>query len=69
MIRVQSRGIPYYRFEIFAGARIVQGVSTRLGGVSQGAFATLNLGHTVGDDPDMVKVNHQMDIILVINHF
>jgi YfiH family protein len=31
---------------------------TRLGGVSQKPFSSLNLGSTVGDDPDAVKENH-----------
>lgn len=33
------------------------GFSLRTGGVSEGAFATLNLGRTVGDDPDAVAEN------------
>jgi YfiH family protein len=34
-------------------------VLTRLGGASQGPYSTLNLGSTVGDDPDAVKENHR----------
>lgn len=33
------------------------GFSTRLGGVSSGAFATFNLGRSVGDDPSRVAEN------------
>jgi hypothetical protein len=34
-------------------------VTTRIGGVSTGAFASLNLGDTVGDDADNVAENRQ----------
>ena len=39
--------------------RIVHAVFTRRGGVSRGAFASLNVGHTVGDDPSDVEANHE----------
>jgi YfiH family protein len=32
--------------------------TTRRGGVSEGAFASLNLGERTGDDPDAVAANH-----------
>ncbi|MTW20187.1 peptidoglycan editing factor PgeF [Allochromatium palmeri] len=35
-------------------------VTTRLGGVSQGAFASLNLGDHVGDDPERVARNREI---------
>ncbi len=35
------------------------GFSTRLGGVSEGPFASLNLGGAVGDDPERVRENHR----------
>ena len=35
-------------------------VTTRRGGVSQGAFASLNLGEHVGDDPDAVAANRRI---------
>jgi polyphenol oxidase len=35
------------------------GFSTRLGGVSQAPFASLNLGRSVGDDPESVAENHR----------
>ncbi|MGQ9511617.1 peptidoglycan editing factor PgeF [Thermodesulfitimonas sp.] len=34
--------------------------TTRLGGVSEGPFATLNLGFTVGDVPERVLVNRRL---------
>ncbi len=57
MIRQQRDGVVYYRFETLGGAALLQGIFTRLGGVSQGPFASLNVGHTVGDDPANVEAN------------
>jgi polyphenol oxidase len=39
---------------------ITHGIFTRQGGTSQGAFASLNLGGNVGDDPKAVRRNHEM---------
>jgi len=48
------------RSEIFAGqGRVVHGFGTRLGGVSQPPFESLNLGMSVGDDPEAVRVNRR----------
>ncbi len=35
------------------------GFSTRVGGVSQGIFESLNLGHRRGDDPERVRENYR----------
>lgn len=35
------------------------GFSTRLGGVSEGVYASLNLGHTRGDAPEAVRENYR----------
>lgn len=35
------------------------GFTTRLGGVSRGVFASLNLGENRGDDPDAVRENYR----------
>lgn len=40
-----------------APARVRAVATTRAGGVSRGAFATLNLGMHVGDDPEAVREN------------
>ena len=40
-----------------AGVRVA--TTTRAGGVSREAFASLNLGDHVGDEPDAVRVNRQ----------
>lgn len=44
---------------ISAPGGAAHGFSTRLGGVSQGVFASLNLGHTRGDDPEAVRENYR----------
>ena len=59
MIRLTEGDLPRYVFESFADDSIVHGVFTRLGGSSQGAFAALNVGHTVDDESSLVEANHQ----------
>lgn len=63
MLRVTDNGLVYYEFESLArfGERgdLRHGVFTRLGGVSAPPFATLNTGHTVGDDLPAVAENHR----------
>ena len=44
---------------IDAAGGAVHGFSTRLGGVSQGIFASLNLSMNRGDDPDCVRENYR----------
>jgi YfiH family protein len=43
----------------FTRAGIRHGFSTRLGGVSGGSFASMNLARNVGDDPAAVEENHR----------
>ena len=51
--------VPVYRFDqLNSDPSLAHAVFTRLGGVSRPPFASLNLGHTVGDDLAAVKVNH-----------
>lgn len=59
MHREIADGIVFYRFDGLDGAGLTHAVLTRLGGVSRGPFATLNLGHTVGDDRTAVQENHR----------
>ena len=60
MERIQNKGLVYYRFDSLARHQeIVHGVFTRLGGVSQPPYASLNTGHTVGDDLAAVEANHE----------
>jgi YfiH family protein len=60
MIREQVDGIVLYRFGRLNKAEgLIHAILTRIGGVSQGPYATLNLGHTVGDDLAAVEENHR----------
>ncbi|RLC91221.1 MAG: peptidoglycan editing factor PgeF [Chloroflexi bacterium] len=60
MLREDIDGVALYRFEGLNRAEgVVHAVLTRIGGVSQGPYATLNLGHTVGDDLAAVEENHR----------
>ncbi|MGD2176866.1 MAG: peptidoglycan editing factor PgeF [Anaerolineae bacterium] len=60
MHRVRLNGVVLYRFESLDGAEgLLHAVLTRIGGVSRGPYATLNLGHTVGDDLAAVWENHR----------
>ena len=59
MRRVNGSGPVYYRFEQWTDSRLTHGVFTRQGGVSEGPWASLNLGGTVGDNPLAVRENHR----------
>lgn len=53
-----DQGIPYLASEgIDRAGGAAHGFSTRLGGVSEGVWASLNLGTSRGDDPDHVREN------------
>lgn len=45
---------------VLDGRRVLAGFSTRLGSVSGGAYAGLNLGDHVGDDPQNVAQNREI---------
>jgi polyphenol oxidase len=56
--RHQANGLAYYTFESMQRfPELVQGVTTRHGGVSTGPFASLNLSTGLGDDPAAVDEN------------
>ncbi|MBI4798724.1 MAG: laccase domain-containing protein, partial [Desulfarculus sp.] len=58
MLRQQENNLPILRFVALAGLdRVSHAVTTRHGGVSQGAYASLNLGQSCGDDPAAVAAN------------
>lgn len=60
MRRINGSGPVYYQFEQWTDHRqLVHGVFTRLGGVSPAPWSSLNLGGTVGDDPEAVRENHR----------
>ncbi len=59
MIRLQHNGVTVLAAEVFqAAGGVAHGFSTRLGGVSEGIFASLNLGFNRGDNPDHVRENY-----------
>jgi YfiH family protein len=58
LLRTDTNGIVTYHFESLDVEGLSHAVFTRLGGVSQGPFASLNVGHTVGDDEAAVAENH-----------
>lgn len=60
MQRVQYHQMVYYQFEGLAPfPNLVHGVFTRLGGLSDEPFASLNVGLTVGDSIENVQGNRQ----------
>jgi len=54
-----QNGIRYFTFSSFAQAGIEHAIFTRRGGLSQDPWTSLNVGGTVGDDPDHVIQNRQ----------
>ncbi len=57
--RINAQGIGIYQFNMWADAPLTHGVFTRQGGISAGPWDGLNLGGTVGDDPQAVAENHR----------
>jgi YfiH family protein len=61
MQRTTSGPLVYYQFQSLLSFRSLgHGVFTRLGGQSRMPWASLNTGHTVGDDEQAVEANHQL---------
>lgn len=58
MQRNRHNGLAWYAFD-GPGHRFQHALVTRLGGVSEGAYASLNLGSSVGDEPAAVRENHR----------
>ena len=57
MIVQNTAGLKYFQFESLKNENIIQAVFTRRGGVSPPPWNSLNLGNTVGDDPENVRAN------------
>lgn len=57
MIFKEYEGLKWLEFELLAEAPIVHGCFTRQGGRSTGLFDSLNLGSSVGDNPDCIRDN------------
>ena len=54
-------GIPFLSFPMLEETGlVVQGFTTRMGGVSKGCFASMNLSFTRGDDEADVRENHRL---------
>ena len=57
----EKDGVAWISYKALDGIPwIMNAFSTRLGGVSDGIYAQMNLAHTVGDDPDRVLENHRI---------
>lgn len=55
-----ANGVPYLYFPALEETGcVVNGFSTRLGGVSRGDWATMNFSFTRGDDPEAVRENYR----------
>ena len=63
----KAGGLEYFQFKSLQNKHIIQAIFTRKGGKSQKPWDTLNIGNTVGDDPDHVKQN--LDSILRVLGF
>lgn len=60
MIEKADGGVPYLAFPALEGTGLVShAFSTRLGGVSEGKYATMNFTFTRGDDPNHVRENYR----------
>ncbi len=59
-LTVHDGTVPYYSFPALDRVGFVRhGFSTRLGGVSEGSFASMNLGFARGDDDAAVRENYR----------
>lgn len=57
---ITKQGVTYLQFPAFSESGMVRhGFSTRLGGVSEGMFASMNLSFTRGDEPESVMTNYK----------
>ena len=60
IIEQTENGVTFFQSDgIAAAGGAAHGFSTRLGGVSQGMWASLNLGVSRGDDPDHVRATYR----------
>lgn len=59
-MRFEERGaLRLLQFDSFSHDKVVHGVFTRHGGVSEGQWASLNLGGNIGDEADRVAENRR----------
>lgn len=58
ILEVENGEVPYLRYPLFSNTGIVKhGFSTRLGGVSEGCYSSMNLSVTRGDREEDVREN------------
>ena len=62
MRQQKKDGLKYYQFESMITTGITQAIFSRQGGLSKPPWSSLNLGGTVGDEPEHVKGN--LDLLL-----
>lgn len=56
----EKNSVHILQFPLLSGTgRVAHGFSTRIGGVSEGKFATMNFTFTRGDDPEHVMENYR----------
>ena len=61
MKRNEKNGVVYFTFENLETTGMVRhGFSSRVGGISQGHFASMNLGFSTGDNSETVKENRRI---------
>lgn len=56
---IHSDGLSYFVFNHLSSEGVVHGIFTRHGGLSKEPWASLNMGGTVGDDPQCVLENRR----------
>ena len=60
MREITSAGVTYLAFPALLESGMVRhGFSTRMGGVSEGPYATMNFSFTRGDNPEAVRENYR----------
>lgn len=60
MVQQEKNGVEYLTFPAFSNTSMVEHLfSTRIGGVSEGIFSTMNLSFTRGDRKDAVLENYR----------
>ena len=56
---VTRQEVPFIQFDMFRDMPVIHGFSTRLGGVSEGEWSSMNISFTRGDEDASVMENHR----------
>lgn len=59
MLRNEFNSLEYYTFDSFPKNKVIHGIFSRHGGVSQGPFSSLNVSESSGDSRENVVQNRQ----------